>query len=229
MATCRLHGERKGPSDWSQVAGKPASVGRAVCSINAWRFFATTPSRDTTHLRGIPAARDQSAGSPHTPHTLYFALPPKGSLGGVPRGFCLPPRPGRASRERLQRPEKEVNTVQKKEVRRRLKSNGFRAGTSPSPSLTFFNRCHGCPLPPPPPLLLRQHRQRHGHHLAYVKSLTLMQRLSLPQSLLSQSSSPPHGTPQPPLFRSHAYRSRSLPRTRRALRVSNNGLTTGTS
>ena len=91
MATCRLHGERKGPSDWSQAAGKPASVGRAVCSINAWRFFATTPSRDTTHLRGIPAARDQSAGSPHTPHTLYFALPPEGSLGGVPRGFCLPP------------------------------------------------------------------------------------------------------------------------------------------
>ena len=91
MATCRLHGERKGPSDWSQAAGKPASVGRAVCSINAWGFFATTPSRDTTHLRGIPAARDQSAGSPHTPHTLYFALPPKGSLGGVPRGFAFPP------------------------------------------------------------------------------------------------------------------------------------------
>ena len=106
MATCRLHGERKGPSDWSQAAGKPASVGRAVCSINAWRFFATTPSRDTTHLRGIPAARDQSAGSPHTPHTLYFALPPEGSLGGVPRGFCLPPDLVAPNRCTCERPEK---------------------------------------------------------------------------------------------------------------------------
>jgi len=78
MATCRLHGERKGPSDWSQAAGKPASVGRAVCSINAWRFFATTPSRDTTHPRGISSCP--------RPICWFLARPTQPVLGPAPRG-----------------------------------------------------------------------------------------------------------------------------------------------
>ena len=90
------------------VAGgrEPRECGSCrVCSINAWRFFATTPSRDMTHLRGISSRPRPICWFPAHPTHLYLALPPEGSLCGVPRGCCLPPRPGRASRERLQRPE----------------------------------------------------------------------------------------------------------------------------
>ena len=41
-------------------------------------------------LAGFPAARDQYDGSPPPPCDLHVDLPREGSLGGVPRGCCLP-------------------------------------------------------------------------------------------------------------------------------------------
>jgi hypothetical protein len=90
------------------VAGgrEPRECGSCrVCSIHCVEVLATTPSRDMTHLRGI--------SSRPRPICWFPAHPTHPVLGPAPRGqpvrrstrFCLPPRPGRASRERLQRPE----------------------------------------------------------------------------------------------------------------------------
>ena len=77
-----------------------------VCSINVWRFFATTPSRDTTHPRGISSRPRPICWFPAHPTHPVLRPAPRGQPGRRSTRFLPSPRPGRAFRCTCERPEK---------------------------------------------------------------------------------------------------------------------------
>ena len=104
-AMYRSHGGGGEPSDWSRAAGNPARTGRAVCSINAWRFFATTPSRDTTRPREIPGHPRSIRWFPKRPTQCVLDPAPRWQPGR--RSTRLLPSPDLVAplAVRFQRPE----------------------------------------------------------------------------------------------------------------------------